>query len=211
MLVEYDEQRLFLDLEDTVDEVLIGEMLDGVTELFEKECGRERAPFRKEQTGRIELQLMRPGAYALYLDYPIKAVTSIELGRNPAAPDETLDPAVAVTIDGRILLRTDGGLWEAGSPLLSFSRGGPWPPASIGVSPGPSRVPGYVRVIYDTGADQPRDAKLAVMRATAMMYDQRGSEGAKSEGRGDWLRTLSRLSEEDWWQRAVAANRRHYL
>jgi hypothetical protein len=212
-LVDYEEQRSLLKLDPGTDEAFIGDLLDEATALFEGQCGRTKCPFSKAIPARVEILDARPGSNQLWLDYPIAVVSSIALGRNVEAPDETLAPANADQVvwraGERILTRTDGGLWEANSPLLSFARGGAWPDPQCR-----ARGPSWVKVVYDTQADLPKDAKLAVMRAAAAVYNQRGLEGLTNKSAGDESQsvtaTFAMFADSDpAWKLAVENNKHH--
>jgi hypothetical protein len=210
-LVEYDEQRVFLDLKDEVDEILVGDLLDEVTALFEAECGRAQVPFGKAQLGRVEVVPARPGSSELWLDYGIAAVSSVGMGPNVDAPTETLDPLdrskLVYKVGERRLYRVDGGTWQAGSPVLSWARGGPLVPR--GMYDGLPGIPSWVRVVYDTVADLPLTARLAVKRVAAAVYRQRHNEGMSSTTDGDLSEVIQEVaSKDDTWKMAVKANRR---
>jgi hypothetical protein len=212
-LVEYDEAREFLDLKDEVDEKLIGDLLDGVTAVFEAECGRAKVPYGKAQLGRAEVHPARPGSWELKLDYGIAAVSSIGLGVDPESPTETINPAtpgvVRFTVGDRILYRIDGGTWDAGSPILSWARGGPLVPGPRpGLEWGP-RQPGWVKLVYNTTADLPLTAQMAVKRVTAAIYRQRHKEGFSSKSGGDLTEVIQEVaSKDDIWKLAVKAEKR---
>jgi hypothetical protein len=72
----------------------------------------------------------------------------------------------------------------------------------------------YVHVTYKSAADLPEPAQLAIKRAVAQVYRQRGSEDATFEafGQGQYQRRLSALVDNDpLWMNAVAASRRMLL
>jgi hypothetical protein len=163
VLVTYDEQREFLDIPSGKDKQLIEDLIAETVTLFEKEVGRSAAPYVGAQTGRVEIHQASAGSNTLTLDYPIATVTSIVVGRDVALPDETILPADPTTVVWRAgereLVRVDGGYWRR------------WSPA-------------WVKVVYNTLADQPADVKLAVKRVTAAIYRQRGAEGLSTAARG---------------------------
>jgi hypothetical protein len=194
-LVTYDEQQQYLDIPVGADKELIEDLIAETQALFEKEAGRSHAPFGAAQTGRIEIHPGDAGSSILTLDYPIATITSIGVGRDVAVPDETITPAdtttVVWTVGSRELYRVDGGYWRG------------W-------------YPTWVKVVYNTVADQPADAKLAVKRLVAGVYNQRGAEGLSTAQRGS--RSLSvtagfaMLADKDpLWQMAVAAHRRGWF
>jgi hypothetical protein len=183
-LVEYEEARDFLELDDDSDIELIESLIASVTSLFEKECGREAAPFSAALTARTEIIEAEPGARRIWLDYPIASIASIVLGRDVNAPDETLTPADATQVVWRVgsryLMRTDGGVWRRDYPR-------------------------WVKVVYNTLADFPDDVKLAVKRVVATIYQARGKEGFTSVTRGSrsWTMAEQAAQQDEFWQSAL--------
>lgn len=173
------------------DNGLLSELLDGAEALFLEAVNREGAPFGDALSARVEVH-DGTGGNKLFLDYPVATVTTIALGLDSATPDDTLDPAkVTVIVWGvgsRRLMRTDGGVF------------------------GVRGVPRYVHVTYDTQADRPPDAGLAIKRAVATVYRQIGSEDASSEKIGGFSHTLAQaMADDEVWQSAVAAHRRYSM
>lgn len=123
-------------------------------------CGREGRPWQRSKLARVERR-DGTGRPILFLDYPVKLLTTVKLGHNLTVPDETL-----VVNDQTVLV------WDVGSPKLERVDGGKF---------GAYGVPGYVTVTYDTGEDAPAQAGLAVLSGIAMLWGQRGSEGVQSE------------------------------
>jgi hypothetical protein len=165
-------------------------ILDQAEALFEAACGRAHAPFAAADTGREET-LTGTGAPSIFLDYPIDDVTEVLLGFDPANPDETLDPT-----DPAVLV------WEEGGTRLTRVDGGKF---------GCLGDPAFVRVTYDTQAELPDDAKLAVLRMAATLYRGRGSEEVKSETMGPYSVTYalsSAAATDPVWQTAVNAHAR---
>lgn len=190
-LVTYDEQRLFLDLPAGTDQTVIQDLLTETITLFEKEVGRTTAPFSAALTARTEIHQPSEGSRILTLDYPIASVTSIALGRDVNAPDETILPGDATTVvwqaGDRDLIRVDGSYWRG------------W-------------YPRWVKVVYNTQDDQPADAKLAVKRMVATVYQGRGKEGFTSFTHGSRSWTIAEATEQDMvWQKAVNAHRRGWF
>jgi hypothetical protein len=175
----------FLGLEYGTDIKFFEPTLAQVTTLFEKACGRERAPFGGPFTNRAEIVRADPWSSLVYLDYPIDTITSIGVGLDVSAPDETLTPGSATSVvwvaGSREIMRTDGGYWGRSSPR-------------------------WVKVVYNTLAHQPDDAKLAVMRRVARIYNERGKEGFSSILRGARQWTMSGREggfQESEWNDAV--------
>lgn len=184
-LVLYEEEREFLGLPSGTDVVLISSLLDEATLLFEKSCGRDKAPFASPITGRIEIHEPYAWSTRLWLDYPILTITSIVLGRDVANPDETLNPADPTKVVWRVgeqeLVRTDGGVWKRY-----------WP--------------SWTKVVYNTQDDRPGDVKLAIKRMVAAAYQLRGKEGFSSITRGERSWTMAEMATESpdpFWQAAV--------
>ena len=186
-LVSLAEQKTFLNVKGSGDDTLIGDLLDHVEALFERACDRVDIPFKSAETDRQEVQ-DGTGVKRLWLDYPISTVSTITLGRDTSDPVETVDATVldvVVFVAGkRKIERVDGNLFGA------------------------FEAPRYVHVKYTTQADLPEDAQLAVKRAMAHLYRQRGSEGAKSIKLLDASATLLDLESLPEWKAAIARHRR---
>lgn len=188
-LVDVEEAQRFLGVTAGTDDDLIGELLASVQSLFENEVGRALAPFSAAQTGYTEILSGGSWSTVLTLAYPIAAVTSVVLGLDVSAPTETLIPASASSVvwrvGGRDLIRTDGGYWRKTSPK-------------------------YVKVVYNTQADQPTDVKLAIKRQVARIYNEQGKEGFSSITRGarSWTMADSSTAAADpFWAAAVNNHR----
>jgi hypothetical protein len=190
---------------DAVDETL-KLLVDAAEAMFEAECGRQDVPFQLAQAGRVE-RLDGTVRDQLFLDYPVKVLTSVKLGYDLANPDETL-----VVNDQTVLV------WSVGSPRLVRNDHRSFAPlvdpagsSIIGSLRDPRRLrfPGYVTVTYDTADDLPADAGLAVLRGVAAIHRQRGAEDVSMEAIGGYRADLLPALEGDpVWQRAVAAHRR---
>jgi len=187
ILVTLSEFRSFLGDAPDSDASLLAELLEDVEALFEAQTLRPSESYMPAAPGRTEV-LDGTGSARLYLAYPIEVLTSIALGYDPAAPDETLDVAnklvVVYGVGSRIITRTDGGRF------------------------GTVRQPRFVQVVYDHLGDLPANAKLAIKSVAATAYRRRGSEEAQSESVGLYSRTmLEHVAENDpFWPMAVAAN-----
>ena len=193
-LVELEEACRFLGIDEGTADDLIEELLASVQSLFEKEVGRSLAPYGTAQTARTEIHEGHINSSVLTLDYPISTVTSIGLGLDVAVPDETLIPASAASVvwrvGGRDLIRTDGGVWRR-------------------------TLPRWVKVVYNTLADQPNDVKLAIKRMVATLYNARTHEGFTSETRGARSWTMAQGigtgTRDAFWEQAVANHRLAWL
>lgn len=174
----------FLGLEWGEEEELLQRLLDEVEAVFVAACGRQHRPFQAAQSARVE-EHDGSGSSSLWLHYPVSSVASVTLGADHEAPAETLGGAdLAVSTGSRRIRRRDGCAFGA------------------------LDAPGFVRVTYDAGADLPLGAGLAVVRVTAAVYRQRGSEDVKSERTGSYSSELVAVADSDpLWQAAVAANR----
>lgn len=183
VLVTILELKDYLAVTGTGEDGVLQPILDDVEARFLLETRRASAPFAAAQTGRVEV-LSGTGCSRLHLDYPIADVTTIKLGFDSTAPDETLDPddktKVIWAIGGTVIERIDGGQFG------SFG----WPL--------------YCQITYNTQADKPRDAARVVMQAAATIYRQRGSEDAASETIGGQTVTLTDPYGEQW--RGAVAN-----
>jgi len=170
----------------TTEQQSLADDLAGLVEaLLLQQCGRgPERPFQAAQPGRVEIH-DGTGNPLLWLDYRVDTLTSVLLGQNPSTPDETLnvsDPAVLV--------------WGVGSPRIARVDGRRF---------GCLDRPRYIQVTYDAQADAPAEASLAVLRVTAAVRRQRGSEDAKSERMGAYSADLAAVAQDDpVWQMAVA-------
>lgn len=186
-LVTPSEFRSFLGDAPDSDEALLAQLLEDVEALFEAQTLRPTGSYAPAVLGRTEV-LDGTGSARLYLAYPIAVLTSIVLGYDPAAPEETLDVAnklvVVYGVGSRIITRTDGGRF------------------------GTVRQPRFVEVVYDHQGDLPANAQLAIKSVAATAYRRRGSEEAQQESVGAYSRTmLEHVAEDDpFWPMAVAAN-----
>ena len=175
---------------DAENAVLIS-IFEGVEAQFLTAAGRGNLPFIAASTARVEIH-DGTGTERLYLDYKISGVTEILIGQDPATPSETLDPTdidvISFSAGSRQILRTDSG---------RFARAGR------------ARV---VQVTYDHQADLPDDARLAILRVSAQVYEQRGREDAKAENLGGVSSAMAHLMDEDpIWLQAVARHSRLVL
>lgn len=188
VLVSPQAMQDFLGIGAGTDAEVLQQLIAATQAAFEREAGRTRVPFQDAATGRTEVHA-GTGSTLLVLDYPIAALTSVKLGFNASAPDETLsvsDPTVLVFgLGERTLERVDGGLFgEYGRPRS-------------------------VHVTYNTQADLPTDVALAIKRVVAQLYRQRGSEDATQESVDGYARTLADLTAKDSvWARTVLQHQR---
>ena len=193
-LVSLTDLKTFLSVSGSSDDDLLTDLLEHLEALFESETGRTAFPFQAAAGSDATEVHDSAGCEHLFLDYPITTVTTVKLGYDASDPTETLDPSdidqLTFGVGHRRLSRTDGGIFG----LAGRSR--------------------FVHVTYKSGADLPEDAQLAIKRAVAQVYRQRGSEDSTFEafGQGQYQRRLSNIVADDpLWQRAVMAHRRMIL
>jgi hypothetical protein len=173
------------------DDALLQDLLDEIEALFLNECGRSEST----APGDVVEVLDGTGTSELYLEFPIAedGLTSIKLGYNVrlARRDARGQLIGAVLVYGegsRVVRRTDGG---------TFGRGG---------------EPRYVTVEYEHQGDEVIGAELAIKRACALVYRQRGSEDVADESVGSFYsRTMAKfgrdfVGDDPIWRMAVAAN-----
>lgn len=159
--------------------------LDYVEATFEAQCGRREYPFSAALPNRTEV-LDGTGTCEVYTRYPIGTLTSVVLGDRVSTPDETLVVGDLLYAAGtRRIVRTDGGWFGR------FARAR------------------YVHITYDTQADLPTDAKMAVLAEAARLYRARGSEDVQSETMGPYSITVAKKvpgQDDPVWAAAIAAN-----
>lgn len=186
-LVSTSQALAFLGLGPDEDDGSLLRLIDDVEAFFEQECNRSDLPFQAAQTARTD-RLDGTGRTTLYLPYAVASLTSVKLGYDVNNPDETL----AVNDQTKLV-------WTVGSSRLTRVDGGGF---------GWVTQPGYVTVVYNTKADLPAGAGLAILHGIAVLYRQRGSEDVKSEGVGGTRSDLAAVFEGDpVWERAVRAHR----
>lgn len=154
---------------------------------FLAECHRTGRPFQVAQPARTEVR-DSSGGPVLFTDYPMAAVTSLKLGYDPAAPEETIDPADRTKV-----------VWGAGDRRIARVDGRWF---------GCLGRPRYVEIVYDAQDDLPEDAKLAILRVTAAVFRESDVGEATVERKVDeTLAELPRVADRDFvWRQAVAAH-----
>ncbi len=186
VLVSLADMQSFLSVGAT-DGALIQSLLDGVEEQFLADCNRRDRPFITNAiASRVEIHA-GTGTSLLALDYPVASIASITLGRNPSAPEVTLDPSdttqVSFLVGKRNVMRVDGGVW------------------------GVLDAPAYVHVTYTTQVDTSSLAAVAVKRAVAAIYRQMGAEDTTRERLSSYERDLRQVYADDAiWKYAVHAH-----
>lgn len=188
-LVPLETAKEFLGISSTDSDDVLGVLIESAEEELLRALGRwpDRS-FAKATTGRDEWYA-GTGSPVLALRYPVAALTlPVTLGRDTAAPDETLDPTdvdqLVFSTGGRYVHRTDGGVWgEPGAPHA-------------------------VRVRYDSGDDVPGLARLAVLRRVAALYRETGRPEATSERAVEDTADLPLATDRDSvWENAVRTMR----
>jgi hypothetical protein len=182
-LAQLEEVRSYAGVETDLDDGLLQALIDRVEAAFLRRVNRDERPFQPAQPARVEIH-DGTGSSALYLDYPVAALTAaITFGY--ASPWDTslapTDPAVVSFVVGsRRVVRIDGGTFgELGRP-------------------------NYVRVTYDAAADQPEDVKLAITRVTAALWRESGGTEATAERTLPDTQDLPPVAEADpFWQAAL--------
>ncbi len=187
-LVSEAEVIEYLGLSDAESSPMLDQLRLATIGLFERLCDRAGAPFSDAIAARVETQ-DGTGAPELWLDYPVASLASIKIGRNPAAPDESLAIAsldvLSYAVGERCLVRVDGGTF------------------------GELDAPRVVQITYTTADDLPADAQMAVLRVLAQAYRQRGAEDAASENVSGYARTMANLAAQDeLWLAAVRLHKR---
>jgi hypothetical protein len=115
VLVTRAELKTYLgDAPASADDALLDALIDDVEALFASETGRAITSFIAAGSARVEV-LDATGSADLFVDYPITALTSITLGYDSGAWDETLDVSdgtvLVYAVGGRKITRVDGGTW----------------------------------------------------------------------------------------------------
>ena len=181
-LVTLTALKEFLGVVDNAQDALLQVILDDVEALFEGACGRSDRPFMASASARIEVK-HGTGDALLLLDYPIATVSTIKLGADATAPDETLDPADVTLVSWRVgereLRRIDGGIWRS------------------------CEEPNVVRVTYDTADDVPTGPALVIKRAAATIYRQLGAEDVTEEITGNTRRYFAKVTDDPLWKLAA--------
>jgi len=186
-LLQLEEVQAYVGVEDDSDDALLLKLIDQALAAFYGAIGRTERPYNaSEQLARQEIR-DGTGSRQIWLDYPVKALTQlVTLGRDPAAWDQTLDPAdvrvLNYKVGSRRLVRVDGGIF------------------------GCLDSPNYVRVTYDAQPDPvPEDVKLAFFRYIGALYRESGRAEASSERVLDDAAPLPFVADRDpTWQAAVA-------
>lgn len=161
---------------DTTQDAFLADLADRVEAILEQSKHRTFAPASPAQVEMLDGQ----GVPWLWVSRPVATLTTVKIGLDAAAPDETLTPAPRVVIaQGRRLFRQDGAVFPRGVA--------------------------NVQVTYDTAAQLDLDAKQAVLEGVALVYRMRGSEDAASESVGSFAHGLRTEFEELPSWRAVPA------
>lgn len=177
--------HLGFDDTDTDRDTLLTRFLVQVESAFLSATGRQDRPFAAAN-GETPITEIHDGTGTAFLftNQAIASITSIVIGRNPALPEETVDLSdVLVTAGTNMIRRSDGGTFGVLDAL------------------------GVVHVTYTTAVDAPLDVQLAITRAAAALYLQRGAEDVRAESEGGVRSELASPFDDLTWRDAVAAHR----
>ena len=189
-LLPVTELKLALDVTGTADDALYEQIIDQVQAVFEASCNRHERPFVGREDSRVEVH-DAPGTDTLWLDYPIRDLTTVVLGYDTTDPDETLDPDDKTELvwgaGGRRIARVDGN---------RFGRAG---------------LHRYVHITYHADADLPKSAKAAVLAGAKLVVNRLGSEGVSAERIGAYSVDYASVAGQDMaadpiWKLGVQAN-----
>jgi hypothetical protein len=174
---------------DTDRDALLADLLAYVEQAFLNACGRGNMPFTTEaDTDDVTVTLPGTGAASVFLPYPVQSLTDVVVGLDQNAPEETLAAADLV--------------WRVGSIVISRTDGGTF---------GALDAEGVVHVTYRRAADAPADVKIALLRAAAALYYQRGAEDVRAESQGGVRSDLAGPFSDDTWRAAVDAHREYRI
>lgn len=187
VLVPTDEMKAYLGNYTAPSDTVLEQLIISLETLFLRQCGRPSRAFQAAETGRVEVK-DGTGSATLWLDYPVSDLTEVLVGIDVTDPDETLDvtdvQVLAWQVGDTRVVRRDGGRFGCVGDLQ------------------------FVQVTYDAQADLPQDAKAAIMRVTATMWRQMGSEDVSAERIGPYDATYLGIAErEPLWQLALANHR----
>ncbi len=174
----------FSDGEDAERDALLDELLTRVEGAFLAACGRRARPFQDASATPRTETYDGTGSTLLVCDAPVEAVSALVIGADPEAPRETL------TLSNLV--------WRAGSALVQRRDGLPF---------GALDEPAVVHVTYTVAGEDTTDAQLAILRASAALYLQRGAEDVRSESEGGVRSELAMAFDDPTWMTAVAAHR----
>lgn len=185
MIVSADEMRAHLGLDDDTElNLLLERLLLQVEGAFVSAAGRSERPLSAVTQSETTDSYDGTGTPSLFTDYPIEALAAVTIGDDIDNPDEEIDITSLV--------------WRVGSSRLRRRNG---------LTFGEIDAPAVVHVTYTPGAEDVTDAQLAITRATATLYLQRGAEDAKSESEGGVRSELAAAFADLTWISAVEAYR----
>lgn len=157
-------------------------LLSRVEATFLAACGRDQ-PFLPAASNVEEIH-DGTGTGTLYTLRPVASLTQVELLAGGGAPTVYLPAALHVVAGSRLVRARESG-----------------------VRFGALDAPGAVRVTYDAADDLPEDVQLAILRAAAALYLQRGAEDVRAESEGGVRSDFAHAFEDPTWQHAVARHR----
>ncbi len=164
------------------DQVLT-DLLTRVEGAFLAACGRSDRPFLSD-TNEITEHTDGTGYNGVYAERPITSVSVVTIG-DIDAPRLTIEASALLVVAGSRLVRAKDASVQFGAV----------------------DEPGAVHITYTPAAEAPEDAKLAVLRAAAAMYLQRGAEDVRAESEGGVRSEFASAFEDPSWQLAVAVHR----
>lgn len=177
-LVDLPITKAFLGVTGNANDAVLDLLSESLEGLLERETGRVFGP----GLALVETQNGGGRTY-LYVDRPVATLTSVKIGQDPAAPDESVPVGVAgVLVDPkgpRKLVRVDGGRFPPGTA--------------------------NVQVTYTSADLLPADCKLALLEAIALVWRRRGSEDAAVETTGTFSHELvQELTKLPTWARIIS-------
>lgn len=171
--------HLNLQGEDTDRDALLEALSTRIEAAFLAQCGRADRPFLPAAAAPITELVDGTGGTAVFTRRPIGALTS-------------------VTVGGITIVAAD----------LSFRVGTTMVRDKNGTTVfGRFEAPDAVSIEYTPTAEAPFDAHLAILRAIAAVYLQRGAEDVRAESEGGVRSEFAFAFDDPTWRTAVADNR----
>ena len=166
-LVSLVEVKAWLGITSSTDDALLTDLADRVEVILEQV---KRRTFVAAAAG-VSIKIDGMGTPYVWLDRPVGTLTNVKIGLDATTPDETLVAGARTVIAvGRRIVRQDGGFFPRGVA--------------------------NVQVTFDAADQLDKDAKQAVLDGVALLYRQRGSEDANSEGAGLFAHALRNQLEQ---------------
>lgn len=180
MIVTAAEVCAHLKLEgtDTARDALLTSLSERIEAAFLAQAGRADRPFLPAEDEPITEHVDGTGGTAVFSRRPIGALTS-------------------VAVNGRTIVAAD----------LSYRVGNTMIRSKDGTVFGGYEEPDAVTIIYTPAAEKPFDAHLAILRAIAAVYLQRGAEDVRAESEGGIRSEFAAAFEDPVWRCAVDDHR----